>query len=226
MRNGDERTVSGIELSAVPAYNLVQSPEPRSKFHPEGQYNSHLATFGDFTVYVAGDTECVPEMNNLGEVDLAFIPINLPYTVPPEEAVGCIKVISPEVVVRKRCTCGGFKRPGVAVRRERQEEDAECVLTNHLAVGLSAGCLIKARPTRSHDELADALRVWRTIGQLGREPFIQMVVTAKDDVYPGATEDVPKSFERAVTAVSAGTELRMMPVGEDALSRVRPQILL
>ncbi len=99
MQNGDEQTLGGVTLEAVPAYNLVQGPEPGSKFHPEGQYNGYLATFGDFTVYIAGDTECVPEMGDLGEVDLAFIPINLPYTMPPEEAVGCIKVISPAVVV-------------------------------------------------------------------------------------------------------------------------------
>lgn len=99
MENGDKTTADGVTVQAVPAYNLVQGPEPGSKFHPKGQYNGYLATFGDFTVYIAGDTECVPEMGSLGEVDLAFIPINLPYTMPPEEAVGCIKIISPTVVV-------------------------------------------------------------------------------------------------------------------------------
>ena len=99
MQNGDETTVDGVTVRAVPAYNLVRGPEPGSKYHPEGQYNGYLATFGDFTVYIAGDTECIPEMGSFGQVDLAFVPINLPYTMPPEEAVGCIKVISPSVVV-------------------------------------------------------------------------------------------------------------------------------
>lgn len=99
MQNGDETTADGVTVRAVPAYNLVQGPQPGAKFHPKGQYNGYLATFGDFTVYIAGDTECVPEMGSLGNVDLAFVPINLPYTMPPEEAVGCIKVISPTVVV-------------------------------------------------------------------------------------------------------------------------------
>lgn len=99
MQNGDETTADGVTVRAVPAYNLVQGPEPGTKFHPKGQYNGYVATFGDFTIYIAGDTECVPEMGNLGNVDLAFVPINLPYTMPPEEAVGCIKVISPAVVV-------------------------------------------------------------------------------------------------------------------------------
>lgn len=99
MRNGDEQVLDGITLRAVPAYNLVRGPEAGSKFHPQGDYNGYLATFGDFTVYIAGDTECIPEMGQLGEVDLAFVPINLPYTMPPEEAVGCIKTISPAVVI-------------------------------------------------------------------------------------------------------------------------------
>ena len=99
MQNGDETTADGITVRAVPAYNLVQGPEPGAKFHPKGQYNGYLATFGDFTVYIAGDTECIPEMGSFGAVDLAFVPINLPYTMPPEEAVGCIKVVSPTVVV-------------------------------------------------------------------------------------------------------------------------------
>jgi L-ascorbate metabolism protein UlaG (beta-lactamase superfamily) len=102
MCTGDERTIGGITLQAVPAYNLVRGPEPGSRFHPEGRYDGYLATFGDFTVYVAGDTECIPAMSDLGGVDLAFVPINLPYTMPPEEAVGCIKFISPGVVVPYR----------------------------------------------------------------------------------------------------------------------------
>ena len=99
MRNGDAQTLDGVTIRAVPAYNLVRGPDAESKYHPKGLYNGYLATFGDFTVYIAGDTECVPETADLGEVDLAFIPTNLPYTMPPEEAVGCIRTIAPAVVV-------------------------------------------------------------------------------------------------------------------------------
>ena len=99
MENGDEQTLGGITIKAVPAYNIVRGPDGESKYHPKGQYNGYLATLGGFTVYIAGDTECIPEMADLGKVDLAFIPINLPYTMPPEEAVACIRTISPAVVV-------------------------------------------------------------------------------------------------------------------------------
>lgn len=99
MKNGDEQILAGVTIKAVPAYNVVRGPDAESKYHPKGQYNGYLATFGDFTVYIAGDTECIPEMANFGKVDLAFVPINLPYTMPPEEAVGCIRTISPAAVV-------------------------------------------------------------------------------------------------------------------------------
>lgn len=77
----------------------MRGPELGNRLHLEGQYNGYLAAFGDFTVYIAGDTECIPAMADLGEVDLAFVPINLPYAMPLEEAAGRIKVISPGVVV-------------------------------------------------------------------------------------------------------------------------------
>lgn len=99
LANGDRIELDGIVIEAVPAYNLVRERAPGQKYHPKGQYNGYIATFGDFRMYVAGDTECFPEMSQFGPIDLAFIPINLPFTMPPEEAVGCIKVISPKVVV-------------------------------------------------------------------------------------------------------------------------------
>lgn len=99
LANGETIELDGIVLEAVPAYNLVRERAPGQKYHPKGMYNGYVANFGDFRVYIAGDTECIPEMKELGPIDVAFIPINLPFTMPPEEAVGCIKVISPKVVV-------------------------------------------------------------------------------------------------------------------------------
>lgn len=99
LRNGDRRTVGGVEIEAVPAYNLVQERAPGQKYHPKGWYNGYVADFGGFRVYIAGDTEAIPEMGDLGPIDLAFIPINLPFTMPLEEAVGAIKVISPKRVI-------------------------------------------------------------------------------------------------------------------------------
>ena len=99
LRNGERTTVDGIAIEAVPAYNLVRERQPGAKFHPKGWYNGYVATIGGQRIYIAGDTECIPEMANLGRIDLAFVPINLPFTMPPEEAVGCIKVIAPRAVV-------------------------------------------------------------------------------------------------------------------------------
>ena len=99
LRNGETTEQQGVSIEAVPAYNLVQERAPGQKYHPRGEGNGYVATFGGFRVYIAGDTECIPEMGRLGRVDVAFLPINLPFTMPPEEAVGCIKVIAPRTVV-------------------------------------------------------------------------------------------------------------------------------
>lgn len=100
MQNGDKRDIEGgITIEAVPAYNLVRERGPGVKFHPKGWGNGYVATFGDKRVYIAGDTEANPGMSSLAPIDVAFIPIDGRYTMSPEEAVGCIKVISPRVVI-------------------------------------------------------------------------------------------------------------------------------
>ncbi|HEY8487237.1 MAG TPA: MBL fold metallo-hydrolase [Limnochordales bacterium] len=99
LQNWESTTVDGVRVDAVPAYNVVRERSPGVKYHPRGWYNGYVATFGGKRIYIAGDTECIPEMGRLGRVDVAFLPINLPFTMPPEEAVGCIKVIAPRTVV-------------------------------------------------------------------------------------------------------------------------------
>jgi len=100
MKNGDKRNIDGgIAIEAVPAYNLVRERQPGVKFHPKGSGNGYVATFGDKRIYIAGDTEANPGMASLAPIDVAFIPIDGNYTMSPEEAVGCIKVISPRMVV-------------------------------------------------------------------------------------------------------------------------------
>jgi L-ascorbate metabolism protein UlaG (beta-lactamase superfamily) len=99
MKNGDLAEIDGIIIEAVPAYNLVRERDSGQKYHPKGMYNGYIASFGNVRVYIAGDTECIPEMKAISDIDLMFVPINLPFTMPPQEAVGCIKVIAPKVVV-------------------------------------------------------------------------------------------------------------------------------
>jgi len=98
MRNGDVRTVEGITIEAVPAYNLVHRRENGQPFHPKGVGNGYVVTFGDTRVYVAGDTENVPEMKGLKDIDCAFLPMNLPYTMTPEMVADAAKAIRPKIL--------------------------------------------------------------------------------------------------------------------------------
>jgi len=79
MGNWEVRVVDGITIEAVPAYNLVHMRGEGQPFHPKGRGNGYVLTFGDKRIYVAGDTENIPEMKALQRIDVAFIPMNLPY---------------------------------------------------------------------------------------------------------------------------------------------------
>lgn len=83
MKNGDTLTVMDIPIKAVPAYNMVNTLENGEPFHPVGEGNGYVLTFGDQHVYIAGDTENIPEMGDLRDIDIAFLPMNLPYTMTP-----------------------------------------------------------------------------------------------------------------------------------------------
>jgi L-ascorbate metabolism protein UlaG (beta-lactamase superfamily) len=98
MKNGDVRTVKGIEVKAVPAYNLVHKRDDGRLFHPKGEGNGYVMTFGDKRVYVAGDTENTSEMKALERIDYAFLPMNLPYTMTPEMVVDAVNAFKPKVV--------------------------------------------------------------------------------------------------------------------------------
>jgi L-ascorbate metabolism protein UlaG (beta-lactamase superfamily) len=98
MSNGETKTIAGIAIEAVPMYNLQRGPSPGHLFHPKGRGNGYILTLGDKRLYIAGDTECTPEMRALKNIDIAFIPMNLPYTMPPSEAAGCVKAFLPKVV--------------------------------------------------------------------------------------------------------------------------------
>jgi L-ascorbate metabolism protein UlaG (beta-lactamase superfamily) len=96
--NGETKTVAGIPIKAVPMYNLKRGPAPGQLFHPKGRGNGYILTLGSKRVYVAGDTECTDEMRALKNIDIAFVPMNLPYTMPPSEAAECVKAFRPKVV--------------------------------------------------------------------------------------------------------------------------------
>jgi len=98
MRNGDIRTIGGMRFEAVPAYNIVHKRPSGEPFHPRGQGNGYIITFGDKRVYVAGDTENVPEMKKLNKIDVAFLPMNLPYTMTPEMVADAAKAFRPRIL--------------------------------------------------------------------------------------------------------------------------------
>ena len=98
MGNGEEKTVQGIPIRAVAAYNMVhQRPNGGGPYHPKGEGNGYILTFGGTRVYVAGDTENVPEVKALQGIDVAFLPVNLPYTMTPEMAADAVRSIVPKV---------------------------------------------------------------------------------------------------------------------------------
>jgi L-ascorbate metabolism protein UlaG (beta-lactamase superfamily) len=97
-KNGDKKSFAGIAVEVVPAYNIVQKRPDGNPFHPKGDGNGYVLTFGDKRVYVAGDTENVPEMKDLGKIDVAFLPMNLPYTMTPEQVADAAKTIRPTVL--------------------------------------------------------------------------------------------------------------------------------
>ena len=98
MRNGDVKTIEGLKIEAVPAYNLVHMRSEGVPFHPKGDGNGYVITFGDKRIYVAGDAENIPEMKKLKDIDYAFLPMNLPYTMTPEMVADTAKVFKPKVL--------------------------------------------------------------------------------------------------------------------------------
>jgi L-ascorbate metabolism protein UlaG (beta-lactamase superfamily) len=98
MSNGDKQTIMDIEIEAVPAYNLVHKRENGEFYHPKGEGNGYVLTFGDTRIYVAGDAENTPEMKAMEDIDIAFLPMNLPYTMSPEMVVDAVNAFKPKVL--------------------------------------------------------------------------------------------------------------------------------
>ena len=96
MANGDRRQLTeDISLEAVPAYNITDG---HTQFHPKGRDNGYVLTIDGLTIYIAGDTEDIAEMADLGDIDIAFLPCNQPYTMKPEQLIRAAKIIRPKVL--------------------------------------------------------------------------------------------------------------------------------
>jgi L-ascorbate metabolism protein UlaG (beta-lactamase superfamily) len=102
LANGETFTVSlgnqKIAVEAVAAYNLTRGPAPGQFYHPKGRGNGYILALGGKRIYISGDTECVPELKQLKNIDIAFICMNLPYTQTPQEAAECIRLFRPRAV--------------------------------------------------------------------------------------------------------------------------------
>ena len=98
LNNGDRAEYKGITIETVPAYNLINKRDNGQPFHPKGEGNGYVLTFADKKIYIAGDTENVPEMKELKNIDVAFLPMNLPYTMTPQMVADAINMFKPKIL--------------------------------------------------------------------------------------------------------------------------------
>lgn len=94
--NGETKTWKGIRFEAIPMYNLTDA---RRNFHTKGRGNGYVLTLGNKRIYISGDTEDIPEMRSLKNIDLAFICMNLPYTMTVEQAANGVAAFKPKEVI-------------------------------------------------------------------------------------------------------------------------------
>jgi L-ascorbate metabolism protein UlaG (beta-lactamase superfamily) len=95
LANDEKTDVAGIGIEAIPSYNITVGKE---KFHPKGRDNGYVLTMGGKRVYIAGDTEDTPEMRALKDIDVAFLPMNLPYTMTVAKAAEAIREFKPKII--------------------------------------------------------------------------------------------------------------------------------
>ncbi len=98
MTNGDKIDLEDISIEAVPAYNIEHERSPGNPFHPKGVGNGYILGIGGKRIYIAGDTENIPEMSSFRNIDIAFLPMNLPYTMSPEMAADAAMIIKPDIL--------------------------------------------------------------------------------------------------------------------------------
>jgi len=95
LNNGENKMVEGISITAIPMYNLPEGPDA---YHTKGRGNGYVLNIGDKNIYISGDTEDIPEMRALKNIDIAFVCMNLPYTMPVEQAAEGVLAFKPKIV--------------------------------------------------------------------------------------------------------------------------------
>jgi len=96
MNNGETRTVAGLKIEAIPAYNTTVE---RLNFHPQGRDNGYVIEKDGVRLYISGDTEDIPEMRALQNIDIAFVCMNLPFTMTVEQAASAVNEFKPQMVI-------------------------------------------------------------------------------------------------------------------------------
>jgi L-ascorbate metabolism protein UlaG (beta-lactamase superfamily) len=99
LANGASTTWRNWKITAVPMYNIKHVQPDGTAFHPKGRGDGYVLNYGGKNFYFAGDTEGTPEMRALKDIDVAFIPMNLPYTMTPDEAADAVKAFHPKVAI-------------------------------------------------------------------------------------------------------------------------------
>jgi len=99
MNNGEGGSIHGIGIRAIPDYNMVHTRSNGNPYHPKGTGNGYILSFGDTNVLIGGDTENIPEYKNLKmDIAVAFLPMNLPYTMTPEMVADAAKAFQPGIL--------------------------------------------------------------------------------------------------------------------------------
>ena len=100
MKPGQKKTVAGVEIEAVPAYNVNKFREPGKSFHPKGEEKvGYILSIDGKRIYHAGDTDVIDEMKNLGNIDIAFLPVSGTYVMTAEEAAKAVELIKPKIAI-------------------------------------------------------------------------------------------------------------------------------
>jgi L-ascorbate metabolism protein UlaG (beta-lactamase superfamily) len=97
--NGETKTWNDWSIEAIPMYNIKRGPAPGQLYHAKGRGNGYVLTYGGKRFYFSGDTENIPEMRALKNIYVAFVCMNLPYTMPPDEAAEAVKAFHPQIVI-------------------------------------------------------------------------------------------------------------------------------
>ena len=115
LANGETATIDGVTVEAIPMYNIRRGLESGGPFHVRGEGNGYVVTIGGKRLYVAGDTECVPEIRALDDIDVAFLPMNLPFTMTPAEAAACAETFRPAIAYPYHYAGQDFREFGAAL---------------------------------------------------------------------------------------------------------------